>query len=69
MNDEFSLNFVSLEELLDQKETKVVDLEEVLKGVKTETEVTIKTEVVKVDTPQKLVSLKSSQKNFFYLLQ
>ena len=65
INDKFSLNFVSLEELLDQKEAKVVDLEEVLKGVKTETEDTIKTEVVKVDTPQKLVSLKSSQKKIF----
>lgn len=65
MNDEFSLNFVSLEELLGQKETKVVDLEEVLKGVKTDTEDTIKTEVAKVDAPQKSVSLKSPQKKIF----
>ena len=65
VNDEFSLNFISLEELLDQKETKVVDLEEVLKGVKTDTKDTIKTVVAKVDTPQKLVSLKSPQKKIF----
>ena len=65
VNDEFSLSFISLEELLNQKEIKVVDLEEVLEGVDTDHDDTTKIQVAKVETTQELAPLKSPQRKAF----
>jgi lysophospholipase L1-like esterase len=65
VNDDFSLNFVSFDELLDKKETIIVDLEEVLEGVETLNEDTTIIVAAKVETPKNLLPFRRPQKKIF----